>query len=386
VKNIYLLGATGSIGTQTLDIIRNHADKFRLVAFSFGKNIELATKIIQEFNPSLVSTAQLRDAVKLREVFPNVKFSSNDFGGLTEVATYKAKDEGEPLLINALMGGVGLRPTLAAIEAGRNIALANKETLVMAGNIVTAKAKAHGIKLMPVDSEHSALWQCTNGEDTRKVKRMTITASGGSFRNKSRQELLHVTKEEALNHPNWSMGAKITIDSATMMNKGLEVIEAHYLFDLPYDDIETILHPQSIVHGMVEFVDTSVIAHLGTADMKIPIGYAMNYPDRAPIENTSPLDLVKLGSLEFKAMDFERYPCLAMAYEAGCKGDTYPMVLNAANEEAVALFLADKISFLEIENIVRVALDAHEGVKDATIDEILEIDDVVRSVIRARYN
>jgi len=384
VKHICLLGATGSIGTQTLDIIRNHSDRFRLVACAFGRNVELAMKIIQEFKPAFVSTGEHEDAIKLQALFPDVVFASGA-NGLIEVATFEARD-GVPLVINALMGGVGLRPTLAAIEAGRDVALANKETLVMAGEIVTNKAREKGVQLLPVDSEHSALWQCLNGENPQKMTKMIITASGGSFRDLSRDALKNVTKEQALNHPNWSMGAKITIDSATMMNKGLEVIEAHYLFNLSYEQIETILHPQSIVHGVVEFVDTSVIAHLGTADMKIPIAYAMNYPDRESIVHTAQLDLVKLGSLDFKVMDFDRYPCLAMAYEAGRKGDTYPMVLNAANEEAVSLFLADKISFLEIEDIVRVALDAHVGVKDATIDKILEINDAVRAEIRARYS
>lgn len=384
MKNIYLLGATGSIGTQTLDIIRNHTDRFRLVAFSFGQNICLATEMIREFKPSFVSTQNHEDALKLKEIFPDVKFSSGK-DGLIAVATWVQDDETPSLLINALMGGVGLPPTLAAIEHGRDIALANKETLVMAGSLVIAKVREYGVKLLPVDSEHSALWQCLNGEDERLVQRLIITASGGSFRNKSRKELLNVTLKEALNHPNWSMGAKITIDSATMMNKGLEVIEAHYLFGLSYDHIETILHPQSIVHGMVEFVDTSIIAHLGTADMKIPIAYAMNYPKRTSIGNMSQLDLAKLGSLDFKEMDFERYPCLAYAYEAGRKGDTYPLVLNAANEEAVSLFLEGKISFLQIEEIVREALDAHVGIKDATLDEILEINDAVRATVRTRY-
>ena len=385
MKQIILLGATGSIGTQTLDIIRNHADRFSLNAFSFGKNIELAAEIIKEFKPEFVSTGKKADMIKLRDIFPDVKFSFGE-QGLIDVATWLERDEMSVLVMNALMGGVGLRPTLAAIESGRDIALANKETLVMAGRIVTEVARKKGIRLMPVDSEHSALWQCLNGEDPKKINKMIITASGGSFRDLTRDELEDVTKEQALTHPNWSMGAKITIDSATMMNKGLEVIEAHYLFDLSYDAIKTVLHPQSIIHGMVEFVDTSVMAHLGTADMKIPIAYAMNYPDRAVIENTSQLDLAKLGSLDFKEMDFDRYPCLALAYEAGRKGDTYPMVLNAANEEAVNLFLEDKISFLEIEEIVRNALDGHKGVKDATIDEILEIDDAVRSFIRMRYS
>ncbi|MCL2559586.1 MAG: 1-deoxy-D-xylulose-5-phosphate reductoisomerase [Turicibacter sp.] len=384
MKQIILLGATGSIGTQTLDIIRNHADRFKLVAFSYGNNTELATEIIQEFKPSFVSTRSAEDAEKLQATFTDMGIASGD-DGLVETATYKVDDEHPVLVINALMGGVGLRPTLAAIESGRDVALANKETLVMAGQIVTAKAREHGIKLMPVDSEHSALWQCLNGEDPEKISKMIITASGGSFRDLTREDLQHVTKEQALHHPNWSMGEKITIDSATMMNKGLEVIEAHYLFHLAYDDIETILHPQSIVHSMVEFTDTSIIAHLGTADMKIPIAYAMNYPDRAPIGNTSALDLAKLGRLDFKAMDFERFPCLAMAYEAGRKGATYPMVLNAANEEAVALFLAGKISFLAIEEIVRAALDEHVGVEGAGVEEILQINDAVRVGVRERW-
>jgi 1-deoxy-D-xylulose-5-phosphate reductoisomerase len=385
MKHIYLLGATGSIGTQTLDIIRNHSDRFRLVAFSFGKNIKLASQIIKEFKPEFVSTQCVLLIKKLQRDFPNTTFTSGE-AGLIEVATYKPEVAKDALVVNALMGGVGLRPTLMAIESGRDVALANKETLVMAGSMVTAKAREHDVKLLPVDSEHSAIWQCLNGEDPKKINKLIITASGGSFRDLSRDELKDVTKEQALNHPNWSMGSKITIDSATMMNKGLEVIEAHYLFDLPYDDIKTILHPQSIVHSMVEFVDTSMIAHLGTADMKIPIAYAMNYPDRAPIGNTSQLDLAKFGSLDFKEMDLKRYPCLAMAYDAGRKGDTYPMVLNAANEEAVALFLADKIAFLEIEDIVREALHEHEGVKNATLEQILEINDAVREKVRVRYD
>ena len=369
---------------QTLDIIRNHSDRFRLVAFAFGHNLELAKQIIKEFNPLLVSTGCAETASVLLAEFPAVKFS---FGGsgLIDVATYGHYPKDDVIVVNALMGGVGLRPTLAAIEAGRNVALANKETLVMAGDLVTAKARAFGVQLLPVDSEHSALWQCLNGEDARKVSKMIITASGGAFRDKTRDELQNVTKEAALKHPNWAMGAKITIDSATMMNKGLEVIEAHYLFDLPYEQIETILHPQSIVHSMVEFVDTSVIAHLGTADMKIPIAYALNYPERQTIGGTSMLELAKVGRLDFKAMDFERFPCLAYAYEAGSRGDTYPLVLNAANEEAVALFLDEQISFLQIEEIVRAALDEHEPVKGASLEQILAINDAVRTAVRRRF-
>jgi len=385
MKSIILLGATGSIGTQTLDIIRNHSDRFQLVAFAFGHNLELAKQIIKEFNPAFVSTVCAEIASALVVEFPVVNFSSGDTG-LIDVATYGHYQNDDVIVVNALMGGVGLKPTLAAIEKGRNVALANKETLVMAGQLVTAKVREFGVKLLPVDSEHSALWQCLNGEDERKVSKMIITASGGAFRDKKRDELQNVTKKEALNHPNWAMGAKITIDSATMMNKGLEVIEAHYLFGLPYEQIETILHPQSIVHSLVEFVDTSMIAHLGTADMKIPIAYALNYPERAAIGGTSFLELAKIGRLDFKKMDFERFPCLAYAYEAGRKGDTYPLVLNAANEEAVALFLEDKISFLTIEEIVRTALDDHEPVKDASLEQILAINDAVRFGIRNQYN
>jgi len=385
MKKIILLGATGSIGTQTLDIIRNHSDRFQLVAFSFGRNVELAKEIIAEFKPLLVCAGRVETATKLSKDFPSSEFSS-DLSGLIEVATYGDFKTDEVLVVNALMGGVGLRPTLAAINARRDVALANKETLVMAGTLVTKAAREKGVKLLPVDSEHSALWQCLNGENPKTISRLIITASGGSFRDQTREELVSVTKGQALNHPNWSMGAKITIDSATMMNKGLEVIEAHYLFDLQYEQIETILHPQSIVHSMVEFVDTSVIAHLGTADMKIPIAYAMNYPNRAAIGNTEILDLAKLSRLDFKEMDFDRYPCLAYAYEAGKKGDTYPLVLNAANEEAVALFLADKITFLEIETIVKGALDSHKPVKNATLEEILKINDVIRSNVRAQVN
>jgi len=384
MKHIFLLGATGSVGTQTLDVIRNSPDRFKLVTFSCGKNIELARSIIKEFKPAFVSTMDKGAAILLRTEFPNVQFGFGE-SGLIQAASYEVGWKKNVLVVNGLMGSVGLHPTLAAIEAGCDVALANKETLVMAGDLVMDKVRECKVRLMPVDSEHSAIWQCLNGEDPKKIKKLIITASGGSFRDYARSQLQGVTKEEALNHPNWSMGEKITIDSATMMNKGLEVIEAHYLFNLAYDDIETILHPQSILHSMAEFVDTSIIGHLGTADMKIPIAYAMNYPDRQPIANTDFLNLAQVGKLEFKEMDFERYPALAMAYEAGRKGDTYPLVLNAANEEAVALFLEEKISFLDIEAIVRQALDDHEPIKGANLEEILALNVAVKKKIRALH-
>ena len=260
MKNIYLLGATGSIGTQTLDVIRQHPDQFRLVAFSAGRNISLTQSIIEEFNPAYVSVIHEEDAKQLASLYPKVTFGFGD-EGLVNVATYDLIPADEHFVLSAVMGSVGLLPTLKAIEMRRTIGIANKETLVTAGHLVMEKAKQYGVELLPVDSEHSAIYQCLQGEDSKSVKKLIITASGGSFRDYTRDMLKGVTREQALNHPNWSMGAKITIDSASMMNKGLEVIEAHWLFDMPYDQIETILHRQSIIHSMVEFEDTSVIAH-----------------------------------------------------------------------------------------------------------------------------
>lgn len=299
MKNIYLLGATGSIGTQTLDVIRQHPDKFRLVAFSAGRNIELTKKIINEFRPAYVSVISEQSAKQLAEQYKEVEFGFGD-EGLINVATYDAVAGDEHFVLSAVMGAVGLLPTLKAIEMRRTIGIANKETLVTAGHLVMEKARKYGVKLLPVDSEHSAIYQCLQGEDAKAIRKIIITASGGSFRDYTREMLKEVTREQALNHPNWSMGAKITIDSATMMNKGLEVIEAHWLFDLPYDQIETILHRQSIIHSMVEFEDTSIIAHLGTPDMRIPIQFAMSYPERIDLKQSKSLKLEEVGMLEFK--------------------------------------------------------------------------------------
>lgn len=384
MKNIYLLGATGSIGTQTLDVIRMHPEAFRLIAFSSGRNIELTKQIIEEFQPAYVSVMEEESAMTLEALYPNVEFG---YGaqGLESVATYQTDLGGEDFVVTAVMGSVGLLPTLKAIEMGRNIGIANKETLVTAGHLVMEKAKQHGVKLLPVDSEHSAIYQCLQGEDAKAIKKLIITASGGSFRDYTREMLKEVTLEQALNHPNWSMGAKITIDSATMMNKGLEVIEAHWLFDMPYDRIETILHRQSIIHSMVEFEDTSIIAHLGTPDMRIPIQFAMSYPERIDLKQAKSLNLAEVGTLEFKPMDFERFPCLKMAYDAGRMGGSCPTVLNAANEAAVDLFLRNKISFLGIEEVVYEALSAHQTITNPTLDEILEIDCDVRKNIMTKY-
>jgi len=284
------------------------------------------------------------------------------------------------LFVNAILGSVGLVPTLNAIEAGKTIALANKETLVTAGHIVMARARDRKVPVLPVDSEHSAIFQCLQGERQKNIERLIITASGGSFRDNTREQLLDVTIEEALHHPNWSMGAKITIDSATMMNKGLEVIEAHWLFDQPYDKIDVLLHRESTVHSMVEFHDGSIIAQLGSPDMRIPIQYALTYPERTPT-NAARLDLTELGTLHFQKMDFNRYRCLRFAYEAGRRGGTLPVVLNAANEVCVQAFLNGKIKFLEIEDVIEWALENHVPTANPDLDTILSVDQETREIV-----
>jgi len=381
MKNIYLLGATGSIGTQTLDVIRTHPQKFQLRAFSAGYNIALTRQILKEFKPAFVSVAEATQAQALTLEFPNVAFGYGK-QGLIDVATYPGSLGDEDLVITAVMGSVGLLPTLKAIDLKRPIGLANKETLVTAGHLVMEKARQQGVAILPIDSEHSAIYQCLQGEEPDTVKKLIITASGGSFRDFTREQLAGVTREQALNHPNWAMGAKITIDSATMMNKGLEVIEAHWLFGLPYDRIETLLHKQSVIHSLVEFNDTSVKAQLGTPDMRIPIQLAMSWPHRIELPQASPLDLAKWGQLDFKTMNFNRYPALKMAYDAGKEGGSVPTVLNAANEEAVNLFLQDQITFLEIEDLVYEALQSHHKIHHPSLPDILNLDEEVRQQIK----
>jgi 1-deoxy-D-xylulose-5-phosphate reductoisomerase len=378
LKYISILGASGSIGTQTLDIIRSHPDEFRLAAVSIGKNVDMARAMIEEFAPRLVAVAD-RDAYdKLRSEYAGkVKIIYGE-EGLIEAAVFPETD----IVVTAVVGSVGLVPTLKAIEAGKTIALANKETLVTAGHIVTEAAKKQGVPLLPVDSEHSAIFQCLQGEKREHIEKIILTASGGSFRDKTREELKHVTVEEALRHPNWSMGAKVTIDSATMMNKGLEVIEAHWLFELPYEQIDVLLHRESVIHSLVQFRDTSVIAQLGTPDMHVPIQYALSYPERLPL-SVKPLDLAQIGTLNFKRMDLERYRCLRFAYEAGKAGGSLPTVLNAANEEAVAAFLAGRIAFLDIEEYIERALEWHEMIKEPSLEEIRRIDAETRKYVQS---
>ncbi|HZG80390.1 MAG TPA: 1-deoxy-D-xylulose-5-phosphate reductoisomerase [Brevibacillus sp.] len=380
MKRIALLGSTGSIGTSTLDVVAQHPEQFGVVALAAGTNVELLAEQVKTFRPQLVSVATEEAAFDLRAKLGPDHQSEIVVGseGMELVARHPEAE----FVMTAVVGSVGVAPTLAAIEEGKTIGLANKETLVCAGPVVMKAARQRGVAIIPVDSEHSAIYQCLQGERREELSRVIITASGGSFRHLTREELSHVTIEQALAHPNWSMGSKITIDSATMMNKGFEVIEAHWLFDLPYNQIETILHYESIIHSMVEFQDRAVMAQLGTPDMRVPIQYALSYPHRMPLM-TEPLDLVKLGTLHFAGMDFGRYPLLQLAYECGKAGGTYTAVLNAANEVAVDLFLKGSIGFLAIETIVRKTCDAHKGISDPTLDEIFAADQWARTQARA---
>ncbi len=379
MRKVAVLGVSGSIGTQTIDVIRNNPDQFELVSASVGSNIEYLNQLIDEF-PTLktVSVKSEADLQNIKEFSGNISCGTV---GMSAVATEPSAD----IVITAVVGSVGLVPTIDAIKAGKNIGLANKETLVTAGHIIMPLVKEYNVNLYPVDSEHSAIFQALNGENKKEVNKLILTASGGSFRDKTRDELANVTVDEALNHPNWSMGAKITIDSATMFNKGLEVIEAYHLFGIDYDDIEVLVHRQSIIHSMVEYNDYSVIAQLGTPDMRLPIQYALTYPKRLPIKNSERLNLAEVSKLDFKAIDYERYPAVKLAYEAGKIGGSMPTVLNAANEVAVALFLAEKIKFIEIETIVKTAMDEHEVISNPTVVEIIEVDQHVRQKINKRF-
>ena len=377
MKKISLLGATGSIGLQTIDIIAANREEFQLVAFSSGRNIEKTRDIISQLSPELVSVQEEADALALSKEYPHVQFTYGT-KGLVEVATHPETT----VLLNAVLGSVGLESTLAAIRMGKTIAIANKETLVTAGHLVMAEARKYDAPILPVDSEHSALYQSMNGENPKAIERLILTASGGSFRDRTRAELEGVTVKDALNHPNWSMGAKITIDSATMMNKGLEVIEAHVLFDMPYDRIDVLLHRESIIHSMVEYHDTSVMAQLGTPDMRVPIQYALTFPDRIPLVGGKRLNLAEVGKLHFQEVDFDRYRALKLAYDAGRAGGTMLTAMNAANEAAVALFLQEKITFLQIEECIERIMDAHENILLPDLETILHVDSETRKIVQ----
>lgn len=379
MNKIAILGSTGSIGTQTLDVVA-HAPEgmYQIEALAAGTNVEKLLEQIKRFKPKLVSVATQAAAEQVRlHTDGSVRVVWGPEGLLAAAADTEAE-----LVVTAVVGSMGLDSTLAAIEAGKHIGLANKETLVSGGHLVTEAAAKRGVQLLPVDSEHSAVFQCLNGEDTRAVKSIILTASGGSFRDRSREQLIGVTVAEALKHPNWSMGAKITIDSATMANKGLEVIEARWLFGLDYDHIRVLQHPESVIHSMVEFADNSVMAQLGNPDMRVPIQYALTYPKRLETP-TQPLDLAAIGQLTFREMDLTRYPCLAMAYECGRLGGTAPTVFNAANEVAVARFLKGDISFLAIEEVIAGTLERHEPHPVSSLADIAEADSWARQTAQA---
>lgn len=375
MKLIYVLGAAGSIGEQTLDVISQDQDLFQLVGISLSSDRIKNKSILDRFKVEICCLRTGDDLAFYEQTYPNVRFVSGD-SGLIDVASYPKKG----ILVNALSGSSGLIPTMKAIESGKDIALANKETLVMAGDLVTQAVRKYGVKLLPVDSEHSALWQVLKDEKIDDVKKIIITASGGSFRHLTRAELQNVTLQDALKHPNWSMGAKITIDSATMMNKGLEVIEAHHLFGLPYHSIETILHDESVVHGLVAFKDGTMKASLSVSDMRIPIAYALYYPNRFTYSKH-----LELTHMSFKPMDFNRFPLLKIAYEVGIQGGLLPTVMNAANEAAVKLFLSGDISFLEIETIIIQSIQNYKNILHPTLEDIILTDRWIQKEITDRY-
>ncbi|NDJ17852.1 1-deoxy-D-xylulose-5-phosphate reductoisomerase [Myxacorys almedinensis] len=378
MKAISLLGSTGSIGTQTLDIVAQYPDQFRIVGMAAGRNVELFAQQIRQFHPQIVAICDESKEQDLKaaiaDLNPQPILLSGD-AGIVEVARYGDAE----LVVTGIVGCAGLLPTIAAIEAKKDIALANKETLIAGGPVVLPLIQKHGVKLLPADSEHSAIFQCLQGVPQGGLRKILLTASGGAFRDLPVEKLADVTVADALKHPNWSMGRKITIDSATLMNKGLEVIEAHFLFGVDYDDIEIVIHPQSIIHSLIELQDTSVLAQLGWADMRLPLLYALSYPERIQTD-WERLDLVKAGNLTFREPDHAKYPCMQLAYAMGRTGGCMPAILNAANEQVVALFLEEKIRFLDIPKLIEQVCDRYQSQNQAnpTLDDILAADQWAR--------
>jgi len=362
VKKIAILGSTGSIGRQALDVIRALPDELKVIALTGNKNLELLERQISEFQPEMFCSS----------VKPDISYGG-EFLSAEEIAGHPEVD----FVIVAIAGKAGLSPTLAALQAGKAVALASKEVVVMAGEIIVREAGLHQAQILPIDSEHSAIWQCLQGEEN-KPQRLFLTASGGPFYHYSQSQLAEVTPEQALQHPVWKMGKKVTIDSATLMNKGLEVIEAHWLFSFPFDSIEILIHPQSIVHSMVEFTDGSLKAQLSSPDMRLPIQYALSYPRRLLNSELPRLDWDKIGSLNFEPVDYDKFPCLKLAVDAGKSGGTYPAVLCAADEMAVELFLSHRISFTDIAKIVQKTLEQHRNIPQPSLEEILAADDWAR--------
>ena len=380
MKKIAILGSTGSIGTQTLEVARNNGD-LEITALAAGSNIDLLERQIREFRPPLAAvwTEEKAKELRIRTADLDVKIVSG-MEGLLEVA---AQPESE-ILVTAIVGMIGIRPTIAAMKAGKDIALANKETLVTAGHIIMPLAKEKGVRILPVDSEHSAIFQCLNGENRVQLKKILLTASGGPFRGKKKEELKNVQVEDALKHPNWHMGRKITIDSATLVNKGLEMMEARWLFGVEPDNIQIVVQPKSIIHSMVEFVDGAVIAQLGTPDMKLPIQYALYYPERRYLPGDR-LDFWTLGQITFEKPDMENFPGLRLAFDAAAAGGSLPTVYNAANERAVAMFREKKIGFLEIPEIIQTCMEAHRVIPDPTVEQILETEEETYEMIKGRW-
>lgn len=377
MKKVAILGSTGSIGTQTLDVIRNNRDMFTVTALTCGDNIDLLSKQIDEFEPEIAVTGDERGAKELSKRHPRIEILYGE-EGLIEAARYDSS-----IILNSLMGIRGLVPTYHGIKAGKDIALANKETLVAGGELIMDMVQKHGVKLLPVDSEHSAIFQCLQGNEGKKIKRILLTASGGPFRGYTEKQLENVTLEQALNHPKWSMGKKITIDSATMMNKGLEVIEARWLFGVPEGNIQILIHPESILHSAVEFEDTSVIGQLGLPDMKIPISVALGYPHRIAYSGKSLDFFGEAARLNFEKPDMEVFKCVKLAYEALRMGGSYPTALNGANESLVEMFLQGKIKFTEIPDNIEKILNNHTPTYNLGLNDIIEIDREIRKgVIR----
>lgn len=379
MKKIAILGSTGSIGTQTLDVVRENGD-IEVVSLAAGSNTELLEKQVREFHPKVVCVYQKERAADLKERLKDktVKIVTG-MDGLIEAACIPEAE----IVVTAVVGMIGIRPTIAAIEAGKDIALANKETLVTAGHLIIPLAKEKGIRILPVDSEHSAIFQSLQGNAGNKIQKILLTASGGAFRGKKQEDLLNVKVEDALKHPNWSMGRKITIDSSTMINKGLEVIEAKWLFDVSVDEIQVVVQPQSVIHSMVEYEDGSVIAQLGTPDMKLPIQYALYYPERRYLPGDR-LDFWSLSHLDFEKPDLDTFYGLALAYEAGREGGSMPTVLNAANELAVSMFLDRQITYLEIVEIIEDCMKAHKKIENPSLEQILMTEQETYERIRSR--
>lgn len=381
MKKIAILGSTGSIGTQTLEVVQNNPE-FTVVALSAGSSVKKMEEQIRQFHPVIAGMWSEEAAADLRERVADlpVKIVSG-MEGLLEIAVLPEAE----VLVTAIVGMIGIRPTIAAIEAGKDIALANKETLVTAGHIIMPLAKRCGVSILPVDSEHSAIFQSLNGEVKNRISKILLTASGGPFRGRTRGELARVQVEDALKHPNWSMGRKITIDSSTLVNKGLEVMEAKWLFDVEPDRIQVVVHPQSVIHSMVEYVDGAIIAQLGTPDMKLPIQYALSYPDRKPLPGKR-LDFFELGQMTFEKPDTETFEGLALAYRAMAAGGSMPTVYNAANERAVGLFLNRRISYLQIPELIAQSMEQHRVIADPTVEEILQTEQAVYEYIAGKVN